>query len=130
MQHMRQEADAAILNSAPPLRDEGKFHGESSRADDGEQRGTIFESCLASDDLSEEEKCADRLAQEAFAVIVAGGEASARTLSTASFHIAANKDVLSRLRLELEEAFPDPNKELNLNTLEKLPWLVRYPDWN
>jgi cytochrome P450 len=86
--------------------------------------GTIFQSCLTSDRLLPQEKSADRLAQEAFAVIVAGGEASARALSTASFHIAANKNVLSRLRMELEAAFPDPNQSLDLKTLEKLPWLV------
>jgi hypothetical protein len=56
---------------------------------------------------------------------VAGGEATARVLATASFHIVANKHrVLSLLRLELETAFPDPDMELDLKTLEKLPWLV------
>jgi hypothetical protein len=87
---------------------------------------TVFESCLASGHLAPDEKRADRLAAEAFTVIAAGGEVSARALSTASFHIIANKDrVLSVLRKELEIAFPNPGVQLDLKTLERLPWLVR-----
>ena len=86
----------------------------------------IFESILASKVLSAQDKRADRVAQEGFVVLVAGGETTARVLTTATFHILANKEtVLLKLREELTSAMVDPNAQVDMRTLEQLPWLVR-----
>jgi hypothetical protein len=91
------------------------------------QRNTVFQKCIASDSLVARDKRVDRLAQEAFTIVVAREESTARVLTTASFHIVPNKHRIPLLlRVELETAFPDPDTELDLRTLEKLPWLVIY----
>ena len=85
----------------------------------------IFESILASKILSVQEKQANRVAQEAFVVLVAGGETTARVLTTATFHILANREtVLLRLKEELTTAMTDPDENIDMKTLEQLPWLV------
>jgi cytochrome P450 len=122
---MHQEAITAVQRSNF---DTDHTRNRRSRNRVTEQPHTIFQKCLASQRLTADEKCADRLAQEAFTIVVAGGEATARVLSTATFHVIANKHrVLPMLRLELETAFPDASAELDLKTLEKLPWLVCDP---
>jgi hypothetical protein len=124
---MNEEAIAAIQQPTLSDRDHARKRRRSPSGRVTGQRNTIFQKCLASRFLAAEDKRVDRLAQEAFTIVVAGGEATARVLATASFHIVANKHrVLSLLRLELETAFPDPDAELDLKTLEKLPWLVSY----
>lgn len=88
----------------------------------------LFESILTSKSISDGDKQSQRVAQEGFVVIVAAGETTARMLTTATFHILANKDtVLPKLQQELNEAIPDPSIRVTLLTLEKLPWLVSVP---
>lgn len=85
---------------------------------------TIFNSILSSS-LVPEEKGTSRIAQEGFVVVVAGGETTARVLTTATFHLLANRDTaLLRLKRELALAMPDPDARIDMKTLEHLPWLV------
>ena len=85
----------------------------------------IFQSILSSG-LSAAEKQQNRIAQEGFVVLVAGGETTARVLATATYHLLANQDsVLLRLKDELANAMEDPNMRPDVRTLEQLPWLVR-----
>ncbi|KAF2630917.1 putative flavonoid 3-hydroxylase [Macroventuria anomochaeta] len=93
-------------------------------ADVKEQQSTIFQSCLKSRHLDADEKKLDRLAQEAFTIIVAGGETTARVLTTATFYMVEHKErVILRLRDELRSISSDFSKELSLKALEQLPWL-------
>ena len=88
----------------------------------------IFESILTSKILSAQEKRANRVAQEGFVVLVAGGETTARVLITATFHILANREtVLLRLKDELATAMADPDTQVDMKQLEQLPWLVSLP---
>lgn len=118
---MHNKAHGAIRNSQNDL---------TSKSTEAWDRTTtkpipIFESILASKVLSPKEKGASRIAQEGFVVLVAGGETTARVLTTATFHILANKDtVLRRLKEELTTVMVDPDIEVDLKTLEQLPWLV------
>lgn len=85
----------------------------------------IFHSILRSKILSSIEKEEDRIAQEAFVVLVAGGETTAQVLTTATFHLLANKDTaLLRLKDELNGIMLDPEIQVSLKILEQLPWLV------
>ena len=85
----------------------------------------VFQSILASKSLPAVEKEKNRIAQEAFVVLVAGGETTARVLTTATFHLLANKGTaLARLKKELFAAMEDPDVEVDVKALEQLPWLV------
>lgn len=73
-----------------------------------------------------EEKRARRIAQEGFLIMAAGGETTARVLTTATFHLLTNKDALTRLKNELETIMPEPDSKVELKVLEQLTWLVSY----
>ncbi|KAL8963314.1 MAG: hypothetical protein Q9183_005026, partial [Haloplaca sp. 2 TL-2023] len=78
----------------------------------------ILESNLASS-----EKTAERMGQEAFSIIAAGGETVARTLTTMTYYLITNPPILAKLRRELQSAQPDPLTPLPFQELEHLPWL-------
>lgn len=85
----------------------------------------VFESILASKGLPSIEKETERLAQEGFVVLVAGGETTARVLTTATYHLLANQDTaLKRLKEELVAEMPNEDEEPGMKRLEQLPWLV------
>lgn len=86
---------------------------------------SVFESILASKGLSPKEKEPDRLAQEGFVVLVAGGETTARVLTTATYHLLANRGcALQRLKDELTTIMVEPDTQVAVKDLEQLPWLV------
>ena len=118
---MHNKAHGAIRDS------QNDVTNKSTEASDGTTTKSIplFESILASKILSPKEKGANRVAQEGFVVLVAGGETTARVITTATFHILANKDtVLRRLKEELSTVMIDPDMDVDVKTLEQLPWLV------
>ena len=77
-------------------------------------------------DLPEREKSKQRMGQEAFSIIAAGGETVGRTLSLATYHLLSNPAILERLRNELTEAHPNLRVPLAVTKLEHLPFLVSY----
>ena len=85
----------------------------------------LFEHILSNKFLPAKEKEYVRIAQEGFVVLVAGGETTARVLTTATYHVLANREtVLQRLKDELTVTMRDPDTQVDLRTLEQLPWLV------
>jgi cytochrome P450 len=84
-------------------------------------KGTLFHALLDSR-LPEEEKVPGRLSQEVFTVIAAGGETTAKNLTTLTFHLLSNPDKLHRLRDELAQL--DPNGTATLVEYESMPYLV------
>ncbi|CAG8024629.1 unnamed protein product [Penicillium salamii] len=84
-------------------------------------KGTLFHALLNSK-LPAEEKAPDRLSQEVFTVISAGGETTAKNLSTLSFHLLNNPDKLQRLREELDRL--DPDRTASLVEYETMPYLT------
>ena len=66
---------------------------------------TLFQ-CIVASKIPPSEKAQDRLAQEAFVVVVAGSETTSRVLSAAIFHLHANLPILERLRKEIDAAMP------------------------
>lgn len=117
-QMMEKEATAAVSNFKPT--DSEKTENELDM-----QSGTIFDACLTASQLPPEEKKVDRLTQEAFTFVAAGGETTARMIAYAVFYILQNKErVVPKLKKELEAAMPDPNIPLEWKAAEQLPWLV------
>ncbi len=88
-------------------------------------RHELYSTILSSTVLDAREKEPDRISQEAFLVLVAGSETTARVLSTGCFHVLDDKKrVMPRLQEELTQVMPDPHTRASIQELEKLPWLV------
>ncbi|OGE46951.1 hypothetical protein PENARI_c084G04415, partial [Penicillium arizonense] len=83
-------------------------------------KGTLFHAFLEST-LPPEEKAADRLSQEVFTVVVAGGETTAKNLATITFHLLNNPKKLQKLREELNRL--DPDGTASLVEYEAMPYL-------
>ncbi|KAI0839698.1 putative cytochrome P450 [Hypoxylon sp. FL0890] len=83
---------------------------------------SIFDELLESD-LPDREKSTTRLWQECQAVISAGTETVAWTLSVIFFHVLNDRNVYEKLMAELENAIPNPASRPSRNNLEKLPYL-------
>lgn len=84
---------------------DGKMEGEEKK-EVGEKENqprpkTIFHGIMQAD-LPSAEKTADRLADEAFVLLVAGAETTARTLCVILCHLLSSPSVLARLREELD----------------------------
>ena len=76
---------------------------------------SIYESSLPAP-----EKELERLAQEAFVVISAGGETTSRILSMVIFHVVSNPHVLQRLQEEIMAAMPDATSSPSIGTMTYL----------
>ena len=85
---------------------------------------TIFEE-LRDSSLPPQEKTIERLMDEGFILVGAGGESTAQTLAVLTFHLLNNPGVLRELRAELDEIMPHPESSVPWQTLEQLPFLVR-----
>lgn len=75
--------------------------------------------------LPPHEKSLERLGQEAFSILAAGGETTARAMARGLYHIAADDAILRRLQIEVDAAMPDGSIVPALAELEALPYLVR-----
>ncbi|CAG9972528.1 unnamed protein product, partial [Clonostachys byssicola] len=83
----------------------------------------LFRTILSSPVINDEEKKPERIAQEAFAVMVAGNDAIMWTFATGTYYILANKEkIMPRLREELLKVMPDPHDRPSVTELEQLPW--------
>jgi hypothetical protein len=125
---MHTEAGVAIQNYFSPKGASPTKSQWGTNVDATEDNNTIFQSCLKSRHLDLGEKKLNRLAQEAFTIIVAGGETTARVLTTATFYMVEYKDrILPRLREELRP-ISESSEGITLKALEQLPWLVSRVD--
>lgn len=98
---------------------------------EGEGKGTtIFHSLLQSEELLSEDRNLLHFVEEAQNLVGAGQITTAAHLTTTTFHVLSNPDILRNLREELENAMPDAEGELpSVRELEGLPYLsaVRLP---
>jgi cytochrome P450 len=85
-------------------------------------RPTIFASLLQSD-LDAGDKGAQRLSEEAQAVLGAGTETTSWALAVMTFHLLTKPDVLAKLTKELESVVDDPLHLPGWTVLETLPYL-------
>lgn len=114
LQQARRDALGAIENQKQVLltKEEVSTHKRS-----------IFEELVISD-LPSEEKTVDRLSEEGFILILAGGDVSAMNLAMLSYHLLANPELLATLTAELREAIPELDAWPAWQQLEILPYLV------
>ena len=83
---------------------------------------TMFHELLNSD-LPESEKTAERLVQEVQAIIGAGTETTAMTLSIITYYLLEKPEMLEKMKEELFEFQPNINADLHFQQLEQLPYL-------
>lgn len=93
---------------------------------DNELRSNIFDS-LGHSSVPLRERTLSRLQDEGLILLAAGTETTARALAVCAFHLATNKLVMQKLRLELKDVMPSPNAHASWAQLERLPYLVRHP---
>ncbi|KAI0159688.1 putative flavonoid 3-hydroxylase [Xylariaceae sp. FL1272] len=84
----------------------------------------VFELCLSNENLPLSEKTFDRVSQEAVLCIAAGGETTARSLTTATYYLLTHPEALSRVQEELAAVMPNEDSRPSLTTLEHLEWLT------
>ncbi|KAL6714746.1 hypothetical protein ACLMJK_008171 [Lecanora helva] len=84
---------------------------------------SVFEELLDSD-LPPEEKTVDRLSDEGFIIIIAGGDVSAQNLAMLSYELLTHPEILKTLKNELHQARAGSNARLTWQELEQLPFLV------
>lgn len=91
--------------------------------DKGEKTGTTLFSSLLNQGLPSEETTSERLQHEALSILMAGTEATMRSLTIACFYILKDQTTLQRLVAELTAAIPDLDSMPDWDTLTKLPFL-------
>jgi cytochrome P450 len=64
------------------------------------------------------------LVGEAHTLLRAGSDTTAGTITAGVFHVLDNKDILVRLRAELDQVRPSDNTLIVFEVLENLPYLV------
>ena len=84
----------------------------------------LYNYILASN-LSEADKSPTRIANEAFELLIAGGNTLARITAAASYYLLCNLEYLQKLKEELGAAILDVDTIPPLRELEILPYLVR-----
>ena len=84
---------------------------------------TIFQAVLESS-LPASEKTVDRITDEAFVMIVAGGETTAKTLTNTLYHLLANPAWKDKVVQEIDAVMPDLNVLPSSAELEQLPILT------
>ncbi|CAJ2502883.1 Uu.00g102770.m01.CDS01 [Anthostomella pinea] len=95
---------------------------EIRNAKDLPEGRTIFHEIMRSD-IPESEKETKRLGDEAMIIMIAGSETTASTLAAIMYHLLADKQMLARLKDELESVMPDPNELPVASRLDNLPFL-------
>ncbi|KAH7381519.1 cytochrome P450 [Pyrenochaeta sp. MPI-SDFR-AT-0127] len=83
---------------------------------------TIFEE-LRDSTLPSSEKTVERLMDEGFILVGAGGETTAQTLAVLTFHLLNSPIALEKLTCELRQAIPDAKNPPSWQKLEQLPYL-------
>jgi cytochrome P450 len=86
----------------------------------GPHQKPLFTDILDSDALPESEKSLSRLSAESMALLSAGTETTAWTLSVITFYMLSQPKILSRLAQDLNQTSPEQRTWLSL---EKLPYL-------
>ncbi|KAI0132579.1 cytochrome P450 [Xylariales sp. AK1849] len=95
---------------------------EIKQAKDLPEGKTIFHEMLRSD-IPHSEKETKRLGEEAMVILIAGSETTASTLAAIMYHLLADRQLLARLKAELQTVMPDPNELPVASKLESLPFL-------
>ncbi|KAK6441795.1 hypothetical protein LTR95_001961 [Oleoguttula sp. CCFEE 5521] len=97
-----------------------KARGDSTlTGDDSEKAKTVFHGILQAE-IPDEEKTVQRMADEAFVLIIAGAETTAKVLTVILAHLLQEPNLIHRLRAEMS-AIAANGQPLALRQLENIP---------
>jgi Cytochrome P450 len=85
---------------------------------------TVFHEIWNDPNLPPQEKTISRLLSEADSIVGAGTLTTAHMLSLTVFFLLKDAEVHKKLHAELAAVIPEPNTQLDMATLEKLPYLT------
>ena len=94
---------------------------EKRQFDDSQRQKTFFHDVLGSS-LPEQDKSAERLAQEMQILVSAGAETTAKAMSYITFYLLNDPPTMKKLMDELNTL--DPDRNASLVQLEQMPYLV------
>ncbi|OJD15879.1 hypothetical protein AJ78_03897 [Emergomyces pasteurianus Ep9510] len=87
-------------------------------------RVTIFHQLLKPDSVKEYTvPTVEQLVHEAYIVVAAAADTTGNAMTIALYNSVLKPEIYTKLTAEMKGAFPDPDAELDLSTLEKLPYL-------
>ena len=87
---------------------------------------TIFYDILTNPQVGPEEKTTRHLMNEAQVLVAAGTVSTGHTLSTTTFHVLDNPEILCKLQDELKTVMPNADASPSWTQLERLPYLVSH----
>ena len=80
--------------------------------------------CMIKSDLSPEQKSFPRILAECRSIILAGQETTATVLTSVTYHVLSNPEILSRLLGELTDARNAKGGKLEYQDIRHLPYLT------
>lgn len=95
----------------------------SSAASENKQHSTLIHEIMKSK-LPDSDKSFTRIYDEVSTVLGAAFETTASTMRLIFFHLYSRPEILQRLREEIGSAKVEDSREVDLRTLEKLPYLT------
>ncbi|KAI9036290.1 uncharacterized protein KD926_002108 [Aspergillus affinis] len=101
----------------------GELKKEEARKTEDVKELPIFHR-LANPNIPAAERTPQRLQDEGILLLLAGTDTTAIALTTATFYVFENEQVLQRLRAEVQDAIPTPTSPASVPQLEKLPFLT------
>lgn len=93
---------------------------DTGKVNDGDRQKTFFHDILGSS-LPEQDKSAERLAQEMQILVSAGAETTAKAMSYITFYLLNDPAIMKKLMDELNTL--DPERNASLVQLEQMPYL-------
>ncbi|KAG6995793.1 N-acetyltryptophan 6-hydroxylase ivoC [Physcia stellaris] len=95
---------------------------KAGRKNEGQR--TVFYDVLTNEGIRPEEKSTEHLKSEAQLFVSAGTVTTSHVLSTTSFHLVDNPEILERLQQELEPLMSAESRPPTWQQLEQLPYLT------
>ena len=90
-------------------------------------RHTLFAALVESNDKRTSKETHDHLLQSSFLFLVAGTDSPAYSMSSATYYILSNPEVMHRLQDELRQVPTDAAGNFQWKDLALLPYLVSFP---
>jgi cytochrome P450 len=89
------------------------------------QKHNIFRTIVTSEKIPDTDKGSERMADEAWGILVAGGDTTAKVLANLVFFLCQNRStILEKLRKELKKVTHDGEIRPPLREMEQVPLLV------
>lgn len=99
-----------------------KYVSEEATGLKPDERTAISE--LYHSDLPQSEKTFVRMCDDGTTLLTGGMEPTPHLMSSVSYHLLANPEILARVWQELDAAMPRPDSPVTWSQLEALPYFV------